>query len=131
MRFAILFCLILGINGVISGCNPGGDNIHLTKEDNGSLVEARVGDLIELTIEGNPTTGYTWEWIKDEGTIVELQGEPEYSADSDLIGSGGVYKFVFHMKDSGDGALRLVYHRTFEPDVPPLEEFSITLQVRE
>jgi inhibitor of cysteine peptidase len=131
MRFTILFCFLLGITWAISGCNPGGNIIHLTKQDDGSTIEAHKGDLIELTVEGNPTTGYTWEWIEGENALVELKGEPAYSSDSDLVGSGGVFKFVFQVKDSGEGALQLVYHRTFEPDVPPLEEFSVTLQVKE
>jgi predicted secreted protein len=34
--------------------------VELTEEDNGSIVTVIVGDIIQIQLEGNPTTGYSW-----------------------------------------------------------------------
>ena len=38
----------------------GGTMVELTEEDNGSIVTVIVGDIIQIQLEGNPTTGYSW-----------------------------------------------------------------------
>ena len=56
-------------------------------------------------------------------------GEPEFAADSDLIGAGGKVVLRFEAKAAGRTELRLVYHRPWEEDVEPLKSFSVTVSV--
>jgi inhibitor of cysteine peptidase len=80
-------------------------------------------------LEGNPTTGYTWELAPGSGELVVLQGEPEFKADSSALGSGGVITLRFKAVKQGTGPLKLIYHRSFEPNTAPLETFAATLVV--
>jgi inhibitor of cysteine peptidase len=100
----------------------------VTAADDGTSVALDVGDRLIVTLEGNPTTGFTWEV---DGTVpanlVQL-GQPLFVADSDAIGSGGTFTFRFEAVASGSGTLRLIYHRPFET-VAPEDSFEVTVTV--
>ena len=57
-------------------------------------------------------------------------GEADFKADSVLIGSGGVVTLTFTGVAPGEAHLKLVYHKSWEADVSPLEEFNITIHVK-
>lgn len=115
---------------MLGGCSSKSNVTKIQAEDAGTTFELRKGDVIEITLAGNITTGYTWEWVKPDSSILDLQGEPEYIAESDLVGSAGVQVFKFVANSVGSEELNLIYHRTFEPDVPPLEEFKVQITVK-
>jgi inhibitor of cysteine peptidase len=94
-------------------------------------VEVRVGHVIEITLAGNPTTGYRWEVADPANGVLEQIGEPQYAADSDALGAGGKFTFRFRAVAKGRAALRLVYHRPFEKSAPPEETFTVTIVVAE
>ena len=127
MNRIVLSLIALCMLGFLAGCSAGGDVIALTKSDHGSAITVHKGDTIQLSLEGNPTTGYTWEWVPDGADFLKMPGEPEYSSEGEMLGAAGKYTFTFDVTETGSGELHLIYHRTFEPDVPPLEEFSVTI----
>lgn len=101
----------------------------LTAKDAGSTVTLRVGDSLEIALEGNPTTGYTWEMAPGAGALLEQRGEWEFKPDSSALGSGGMVTLRFKSIQQGEARLKLIYHRTFEPNAPPLRTFEIKLVV--
>jgi inhibitor of cysteine peptidase len=97
--------------------------------DAGSTVHLRQGDALEISLDGNPTTGYTWEVAPDAGALLVQQGNPEFKADSSALGSGGIMTLRFKADHQGTTDLKLIYHRTFEPNVPPLRTFEVKVIV--
>ena len=114
---------------VLCGCE--GNTMKITQDMNGQTVNLVKEDTLILTIDGNPTTGYNWEVGEVDQTILEPLGEPEYDSDSALIGSGGTYTFTFKAAAAGTTNLKLIYYRSFEKDVPPVETFEITVVVND
>lgn len=127
MKRIVLGLLGILILGLALGCTGGRKVTSLTKSDNGTSITIHKGDSIKVSLEGNPTTGYTWEWLSADASFLKLSGEPEFRSDSKLIGAGGVSTFTFDVDDTGSGTLHLIYHRTFEPGVPPLEDYSVSI----
>lgn len=113
-----------------SACTPKSKTVELTIKDQDTEIALEKGDLIKVSLEGNPTTGYQWEFVSADAPFLTQKGDPEYKADSDLIGSGGVSTFTFEATDTGSGKLHLIYHRSFEPNVAPAKEFSASVQVK-
>ncbi|MDI6773593.1 MAG: protease inhibitor I42 family protein [bacterium] len=103
---------------------------ELTARDAGSTVTLRVGDSLHVALEGNPTTGYTWGIAAGAGSLLKQEGEPEFEPFSRAIGSSGVFTLRFKAIRHGEVQLKLIYHRTFEPNVPPLRTFEVRLVVR-
>lgn len=113
-----------------AGCAPPKE-VKVRADDNSRQIELRKGQTMVITLEANPTTGYTWEVEKplDEGGLRQV-GEPEFKPESDLIGAPGVQTLRFEAVNAGQTTLNLVYHRPWEEDVEPLETFSVQVVVR-
>jgi inhibitor of cysteine peptidase len=103
--------------------------ITLNDQDSGKEVQLNLADQLILSLESNPTTGYTWEVETPENPILEQNGDPEYTSNSSLIGSSGKLTFVFTAIKSGQQTLILDYHRTFEVGVAPLQVFQVNVTV--
>jgi inhibitor of cysteine peptidase len=101
--------------------------VRLSEEDAGSTVELRMGDTIEVVLDGNPTTGFLWETAAVDASVLKQLGEPGFEPYTNLIGSGGKFTFRFEAVASGQTLLRLIYHRPWEKDVPPERTFEVTV----
>lgn len=104
--------------------------LALTEEQNGGTVALMVGDLVRVQLEGNPTTGFTWETENLDANLFEPIGEPEFTRNNNLVGGGGVFIFTFKTLKAGNTHLRLIYHRTFEKDTPPAQIFDVTADIQ-
>ena len=108
--------------------------ILLTMQENGSTVSLQTGEQFSLQLEGNITTGYTWEVAEIDSAFLEQVGEMEYlqkstPAEKELTGAPGEFLFTFRALKPGKTTLRLIYHRSFEEGVAPLEAFAVTLVI--
>jgi len=88
-----------------------------------------VGDMLEVRLPGNPTTGYTWQAVAAPAQLRQ-QGEPVHHSDSQLIGAGGITSFKFSVTAAGDGTLDLAYRRPWEKDAPAAKTCRIQLNSR-
>ena len=123
-------CLIVHcLCAALAGCSGNADHIRLTAAAAGSTVNVRLGATLEISLEGNPTTGYTWELAPDVQELFVPEGEAEFKPDSTLLGSGGLVTLRFKAVQEGAAELKLIYHRTFEPNVPPLRTFAVHVVV--
>lgn len=103
--------------------------VKLTAADNGSEIELKKGQTLVITLEANPTTGYTWEIAELGEQVLRQVGEIEFEPESELIGAGGGQIIRFETVNAGRATLKLVYHRPWETDVEPLKTFSIQVVV--
>ena len=125
-----LFLLILILNISLSACNTGSNANTLTAADAGKTIEMSTGETFAVELEGNPTTGYAWEVDEINPAVLKQVGEPEFKAESDLVGAEGIVILHFEAIASGDTPLKLIYHRPWEEDVPPLEIFEVGILVK-
>ena len=129
LNASILVAVLAGtVMAAVSGCSAR-PTLVLGAKDEGSQIELQKGQTLTVNLEGNPTTGYTWEFVESEGAIVRQVGEAEFKADSDLVGAGGVQTLRFEAVSEGQMELTLVYHRPWETDVEPLETFTVQVTV--
>ena len=123
--FLSAFCYLI----LLSGC-VGKSTVNVNESQNGSSVDLQTGDMLVITLDGNPTTGYQWEMLPNTDGIVELQGDPEYKSGGNQVGSGGKYKFNVKAVKAGTTRVDLKYYRSFEAGVPPIQTFSIDISVK-
>ena len=128
------FALSLGVSLLwLSGCGgaAGPVAVELQAADNGSAVEVAAGGSVKITLEGNPSTGYTWEAKDLDAALLEQGGEAAFVSDSpDLLGAGGKLTFTFKALKAGTTKLTLIYHRPWETDVEPVDTFSVNVTVK-
>jgi inhibitor of cysteine peptidase len=89
-----------------------------------------LGDEIQVTLDGNATTGFSWELVEYNPAVIAPVGEPTYeaAADGELVGTGGSWTWTLRAVAAGESPVRFVYHRTWE-DEPPESTFSFTAAV--
>jgi len=96
-------------------------------------VTVVLGQVFAVTLESNPSTGYRWEWVDSQDSILEQIGEaqfkPRETGDPPLVGAGGWESFNFKAVNQGQMTLKLVYRRPWEEGVEPLKTFSLQVTV--
>jgi inhibitor of cysteine peptidase len=107
------------------------EQVNLTASDNGQKITLFAGQELVIQLDGNPSTGYTWEAKDLDAGMFQQVGETVFAAsNSNLVGSGGTLTLTFRVLKTGPAALTLVYHRSWETGVAPLQTFSITAAVK-
>jgi inhibitor of cysteine peptidase len=129
MKTTLLFVFLLFTVGMASGCKAA--STKLTSADNSTTVNIKVGDPFTISLEGNPSTGYSWE-AKDLNTdMLEQTADPEFKSDNPgLIGSGGTITLSYKALKAGTTTLTLLYHRSWETAVEPQSAFTVTIVVK-
>ncbi len=67
------------------------DIVGLSAQDSGAIVTIKAGQEVEVELEANATTGYSWQYItyvKDDGVVEEV--DEKYVADENPEGKVGV-----------------------------------------
>jgi len=111
-----------------------GDAIELTPAEDGKTIKAATGKKIEISLKGNPTTGFDWRMVELKSEVVKADGKGEYVPDKyDLprVGSGGTFVFKFIAAKPGKATLKFEYLRPWEKDKAPAQKFSVNLVVAE
>ena len=125
----LVFVAFLLAAAALASCAQSKSTVtRLTARDAASTVQLKVGDTLEIALEGNPTTGYTWA-VASNVAQLQQQGEWELKRDSNLIGAGGVILLRLKAVREGEAALQLIYHRVWEKGVPPLKTFEVKVVV--
>ena len=139
----VAFAVLLATLALLAGCGGGGmapaatpepdatpaGEIVLTAEDNGGQVTLDQGQVLVVSLASNPTTGYRWEVVKVDESILRQEGEPEFVAPeagaTPMVGAGGTENFRFVVTGSGETSLALAYRRPRAEGVEPLETFAV------
>ena len=131
-RFSFVALLILLVAlTVATGCSPQQQEVKASIGDDSREMQLKKGQTLVVTLEGNPTTGYSWEVAEPlNEQVLRQAGEPEFKSESDALGAGGVQILRFEAVNAGKFTLKLVYRRPWEKDVEPLETYSIEVVVR-
>lgn len=119
--------VILLMAAFLAACTSG---VELGEADNGTTVEVKTGQVIEISLPGNITTGYNWVADAEPLSILTQEGEPEFEADSDLIGAGGMITLKFKAKSAGQETLRLEYRQPWDKEMTPEGEFEVIVVVK-
>jgi inhibitor of cysteine peptidase len=125
-RFCTVFLGLLVLS-LLAGCIS--NEIKLGASDSGRQIELNKGQVLVITLEANPSTGYTWEIAELDTHVMHQIGETEFQPESNLLGAKGMQTLRFEAVNTGQTPLKLVYHRPWEKGVEPLQIFSIQVMV--
>ncbi len=96
------------------------NEIALTAEDSGKTISAAQNQIVSLTLNSNPSTGYRWKFIAEpDAKILKLVSSnyfPSNTSATPLAGSGGVDVWIYQAIGSGTTALKLGYFPPANPN---------------
>ena len=87
------------------------------------MIYADVNTIYRWELQSNPTTGYNWFIVSDEG----LKIESEFITKSDLCGAPGIQVFKISSDKKGTFNLVAEYKRPWE-DAEPVEAAYLTIK---
>lgn len=120
--------LTLGIAFGVAGQTPTG----APKVD--GQIEITRGQSLVVTLEANPTTGYHWTVAEMDPNILRQEGDAilqlSDAGKGNLLGAGGTEALHFEATGAGKTNLKLIYHRPWETNVPPLKTYVVQVTVR-
>jgi inhibitor of cysteine peptidase len=106
----------------------------MDEKDNGSEVELAPGEDLTITLESNPSTGFRWEVVEIDESILQQVGEVHYvpadPGQPPLPGQAGRETLRFQAVGPDRTTLQLAYRRSWEKDVEPQKTYSLHILVR-
>lgn len=91
-------------------------------------VHLPVGQVMELRLKENPTTGFRWSFAADGTPSCTVVGDV-FVPRGNPPGAGGEHTWQIKGVRSGVCDLRLVYRRPFEPSTEMAKSFTLRVQV--
>jgi len=133
--FFILFLTLFiscGSTNTKAGEKKGETVIKLNKNDSGKTIELDTGNILEITLIANNTTGYQWKISNINSSILKKISEEYFpdKASQNIVGSGGKFVVKFKAENIGNSSLEMVYRRSFEKDIAPAEKFNLNVLVK-
>jgi len=111
---------------------PPAATVEVNEDNNSGQIELKQDQILVVTLESNPSTGYSWKPTKNDKSILIQLGKAEFkpseTSEPPMVGSGGWEIFRFRAISAGQMTLELIYHRSWE-DAEPLKTFSIQVTV--
>jgi len=101
---------------------------YANESNNNTTINVTTGRFLVITLEGNPTTGYTWEVTEplDELVLEQIGGIVDVP-ESDLMGAPSKQIATFEVVGAGNATIKMVYHRPWETDVEPVDTFTLNV----
>lgn len=110
-----------------------GAKLALDASAAGTIQQLSVNDLMTVSLESNPSTGYGWFAKSSDPAVIDQEGEAQYNEPASIqpvVGAAGTQTLTFKAADSGTATITLEYKRGWETDVAPEKILTITVEVK-
>ena len=131
LRCAAVAAFFMAAHGVVAGQAGTGGATVVTEQTHGD-VSLKVGAVLEVRLEANHTTGYSWVAAPVANPVLMRQGKAVYQEHvaGGTVGAGGVEVWRFKAVKAGKQGLQFEYRRPWEKGSPPAKvvTFSVTVE---
>jgi inhibitor of cysteine peptidase len=110
-------------------------SLDLDASADGSTQQLKLGEVMAITLESNPSTGYSWFATVSNPDVLTQMGEPEYieptqPSSTMIVGAAGTETFMFQGTTAGSATITLDYKRGWETGVAPEKTITLTVEVK-
>jgi inhibitor of cysteine peptidase len=130
LRCAFVCAILLVANGGLAG-QMGAAGVTVVTEQTRGVVNLKAGALLEVRLEANHTTGYSWIAAPAANPVLMMQGKASYqeNAAGGKMGAGGVEVWRFKAVKAGKQGLQFEYRRPWEKGSPPAKVVTFSVAV--
>jgi len=100
-----------------------------TEQDDGASISLSPGEVFEVRLAENPTTGYRWYLGEWDRSVLELARDEFRPPGTPRPGAGGEHVWEFAARAPGQCALRFAYRRGWE-SATPAKAFRLDVSVK-
>ncbi|MBQ8465075.1 MAG: protease inhibitor I42 family protein [Alphaproteobacteria bacterium] len=117
---------------VLMGCTPDAETV-LTEQNDGQLSETSVNAKITIRLNGNATTGYSWNFSSDSPAaymVLKDEYEPQPHP-QEMVGTGGQSVYQIKLLQEGNFTITARYYRPWEEFNPEKDkQFLFPIEVK-
>ena len=106
-------------------------SIQLSEIDQGTSVNARIGDTIVIRLKENPTTGYRWASAEAGDPVLALHQSEHVPQQDGAIGAGGFRALTYQVHAAGIGRIQLKRLRPWLGDESIVARFEVNVNATE
>lgn len=100
--------------------------MRVDEQGNETEVTIRSGEILELTLAENRSTGFRWNIVSTGAPVLELESE-SFATAPHRPGAPGRHTWLLRARTAGEAALELVYLRSWE-NAAPVRRFSLMVK---
>ncbi|MBU3665243.1 MAG: hypothetical protein FGM15_05115 [Chthoniobacterales bacterium] len=110
---------------------PVSGTVEVSAKNHGKIVRASTGNLVRISLESNPSTGYNWELRDFEDGVAIYHGSELVARQGGnvLFGAPGDTVITLQAVKPGTQDIKLVYRRPWEPPEQVAAAFAFRLEV--
>jgi predicted secreted protein len=123
----LLVLIVLALPGLVCSAQK---PLVIVKNDQGKTVVASVGIPFTIALEGNASTGFSWNLRSLDTARLKMAGSGRYVGRDTLPGTSGTFYLDFTPIARGTSTVTLTYNREFEAGVVPEDSFSVVIKVK-
>jgi inhibitor of cysteine peptidase len=132
---ALGLIIIAGIvGGSVAASGGESKNVAADASYSGKTIEISAGNSLTVTLDSNPSTGFSWvlKGIGNESVLEQAGHEFKAAPASDppLLGAGGKEIWTFKALNKGSSTISMEYVRSWEQNVEPQDTFALTVVVK-
>ena len=96
-----------------------------TDADKGNDIQVKVGDVLEVRLNANPSTGFKWYVHPKSTALLRLTGETQTAGAERAADRPQVQVLSFEIKRKGDGILLMRYAPAKQKPILGEEEYTL------
>jgi inhibitor of cysteine peptidase len=124
LALAVLLLLSYGTPAAIAATRV------ITDADKGGSIQLKLGDVLEVRLRSNPTTGYSWYVHPRSTPLLKPAGQSQVHARQPGVGRPILQVLRFQAAAYGDGILLLHYVRAWEEPTADEEQYAVRVSIR-
>lgn len=115
---------------IIAATVAAASDVAIREGANGKTISVHAGQVVEVSLPSNPTTGYQWAVRGDPAPLVLVKSDFVAAQSDGRMGAGGTQKLRFKAAAAGTSEIVLDYKRPWEKDTPPAKTFTVKIEVQ-
>jgi inhibitor of cysteine peptidase len=130
--FFVMACGVIAAQIAAAKGDSNAAGVTVVSGQTGGQVSLKVGAVLEVRLEANHTTGYSWIAAPVANPVLMRQGAAKYEehASEGKAGVGGVEVWRFKAVKAGKQGLQFEYRRPWEKGAPAAKivTYSVTVE---
>ncbi len=102
----------------------------MTDRDDGSTISLSPGEIVELVLDENATTGYLWSIVQRPDGL-HLDDDGLHPPGDARPGAGGQHWFTFHAEGAPEGTLIAELRRPWETGGSAERTFQVSIRTND
>jgi predicted secreted protein len=110
--------------------NSNGKTI-VTKQDSGKEISLKAGEVFQIELEENGSTGYVWQIDNLDQNYFELLSEDtkKTTTDNNLVGAPVIGIWQIKALKQGSSSIKMDYSRPWEGKESAVDHFAVNLEI--